>query len=758
MTPLVKVVAIALLLSQVGAVLKVEKGSLTIASSSKYEPEEAGSKERPMRQIIDLLKVMQTDLKTELDEDEDHYNNMACWCDNNEKRLKKQIVDADLEVKEFIKEIERLTALISTLETQIEHLAEEIEKAEQELEQATEIRKQQYEAFVIEETELKNAVAALRAAVVVMRSHHASGVTSLHDGNDAYSAQRVRLLQQRNDAFLQMPQDKSLMNKVTDTLARTYQEHGKLLRGVLSHSDRRFVESLLQLSGRKMGGLGMAAPSWNAGSGQIFGILTQMKETFETNLKTSQDEDAAAEVAYQDLKKAKEAEIDAMLTSKREKEDQLADEEMNLAEIKTRMPNTQIAAVRDEKFLRHMQDRCMIVDKEWEVRKVTKADEIEAVTKALTMLNSEEAHELFTRNFNPEEPASFLQLKSYMKVESVSNSTARAQASKILSAVAKATHSSKLAHMADSVRLDHFARVKEAIQKMIDALVKEKADEIQTQADCNKMIGDIKFADRYKNNVKTSLEDQIQTLTDELQELDTSLATSKQEVADLLKELENAKNERKKANQAFLQQMKDQKATQALLRKAMKVLKEFYDRDLLPEIPVNSRTGVLMQEENGGWVEPTTPAPDRGRSMMKDFDFNKYEKHDYEGKDGGVMSLINTVLEDSVNTTILSQQEEADEVEAFEDFKEQTNDNLKTKGEKIAEDSQDRAAKEEEMTKKKQFLADTETEIDMLAGQLDHTHQECDFVMDNFDIRQEARDSEIKALRDAKSILSGTHY
>merc|ERR1719152_305851 len=46
-------------------------------------------------------------------------------------------------------------------------------------------------------------------------------------------------------------------------------------------------------------------------SGAIFGILKQMKESFETNLASSQKEEMQAQAAYEDLKAAKESEIKA---------------------------------------------------------------------------------------------------------------------------------------------------------------------------------------------------------------------------------------------------------------------------------------------------------------------------------------------------------------------------------------------------------------------------------------------------------------
>merc|ERR1719316_302506 len=46
-------------------------------------------------------------------------------------------------------------------------------------------------------------------------------------------------------------------------------------------------------------------------SGELFGILKQMKETFETNLGSSQKEEMTNQKAYEDVKAAKEEEISA---------------------------------------------------------------------------------------------------------------------------------------------------------------------------------------------------------------------------------------------------------------------------------------------------------------------------------------------------------------------------------------------------------------------------------------------------------------
>merc|ERR550514_710821 len=88
-----------------------------------------------------------------------------------------------------------------------------------------------------------------------------------------------------------------------------------------------------------------------------------------------------------------------------------------------------------------------MTDQEWEERQRTRQLEMEAVSKALAVLSSDDAHDLFTKTFN------------FLQRESASNSARRAQASKLLNAVAHKLNSPRLATLSLKVRLDAFTRV-----------------------------------------------------------------------------------------------------------------------------------------------------------------------------------------------------------------------------------------------------------------------------------------------------------
>merc|ERR1712216_951911 len=149
----------------------------------------------------------------------------------------------------------------------------------------------------------------------------------------------------------------------------------------------------------------------------------QMKETFESNLSASQKEEAANQKAYEDVKAAKEEEIAAGQAQIDTKTQELADTDQKLAQSKQDIEDTRNSLAADEQFLMMLKEKCQMTDQEWEERQKTRQLEMEACSKALAVLSSDDAHDLFTKTFNP----SLLQKANAM------HSERRAQASKLLS-------------------------------------------------------------------------------------------------------------------------------------------------------------------------------------------------------------------------------------------------------------------------------------------------------------------------------------
>merc|ERR1719321_2135380 len=98
-------------------------------------------------------------------------------------------------------------------------------------------------------------------------------------------------------------------------------------------SQRRILKSLVQQPNANAG-------SYTPASGQIFGILSAMKEEFESNLSTEQKNEMQATSEFAELKAAKEAEIDAGSKKIKAQTQSLASAEEKLADSKESLEGT----------------------------------------------------------------------------------------------------------------------------------------------------------------------------------------------------------------------------------------------------------------------------------------------------------------------------------------------------------------------------------------------------------------------------------
>merc|ERR1719442_238390 len=245
---------------------------------------------------------------------------------------------------------------------------------------------------------------------------------------------------------------------VAASVQNTMQKHAALLAGVLTHKERRAIASFVQAPEDYFDAAPTFKQSYAPQSGEIFGILRQMKETFEANLSDAQKEEMANQKAYEDLKAAKEAEIAAGQSQIDTKTQELADTDEKLAQAKEDIEDTRNSLAADEKFLMMLKEKCQMTDKEWEERQKTRQLEMEAVSKALAILSGDDAHDLFTKTFNP----------ALLQEESRVQSLRQAKAAAAIQRVADKFHNPRLATLAYKVRLDAFTRVKKAIDDMID--------------------------------------------------------------------------------------------------------------------------------------------------------------------------------------------------------------------------------------------------------------------------------------------------
>merc|ERR1719409_2530830 len=500
----------------------------TSADASKLSQDLVGAKNRPVSKVITLLKDMLKQLEKEADEDEEIYDKMACWCTTNDKDKSKAIKDAEARIEDLTNTVAELTATSARLGTEIKNLEKEVAANQAALDKATAIREKQIAEFNAEEKDLLESISALKAAITVLSKHH-------------------------GDSFLQMPSTR--IQSVAATLQHQMQKHAAILEGSFTRKERKVVESFLQAPGDYFDAAPTFKQSYAPQSGEIFGILRQMKETFEANLSDSQKEENASQKAYEELKAAKEAEISAGQDQIDKKTQEKADADNKNAQAKQDIEDTKASLAADEEFLMMLKEKCQMTDKEWEERSKTRALEMEACSKALAVLSSDDAHDLFTSTFNP----ALIQASS----DKIS-SARRTRASSVLSAVATRVGSPRLATLAVKVRLDAFTRVKKAIDDMIAELLQEKAYEIKHKDFCVDEFNKNQLETERKEREKADLIAKIDDLTMTIEKLTDAIDTLKAEIAEM--QVKRAGEDREKQNKEFQATVADQRETQKMLK------------------------------------------------------------------------------------------------------------------------------------------------------------------------------------------------
>merc|ERR1719379_2382445 len=303
-------------------------------------------------------------------------------------------------------------------------------------------------------------------------------------------------------------------------------------------------------------------------SGAIFGILKQMKEDFEKNLATSQKDEEQAVAEYADLKTAKTQEIKAGEDLIDTKTVQLAEAKEKNAQSKEDLEDTRASLKADTEFLANLKLKCQGADKEYADRCKVRNDELTAVSETISILTDDDAKDQFNKSM------SFLQQSARKMVRR----SGRDRAAEILKKAAQKHRNPKLMTLAMSARLSGFEEVKANIDKMVEALKKEQKEEVEQKDYCIAEFNENDVSTAEKTDMKWDLETKISSLDSMIEELTEAVAQLKSEIADTQKEMKKASELREKANHEFQIAVKDQRATQAILQKAVDRLKSFYDK------------------------------------------------------------------------------------------------------------------------------------------------------------------------------------
>jgi DNA repair exonuclease SbcCD ATPase subunit len=667
-----------------------------LVMSSKLLANEAVQKERPVMKVVRLLEDMSVELNKDLQDDKEVHEKLSCWCETNNKEKSQAIEVGEATISQLESSLGEALATIKKLTEKRKATLDQVNNDHASLNEASGLRVKENKAFQSEETDLIEAIKACKQAIIVLGQHH------------------PELAQLRAVARTLRE------SRIVQFLRTSTRVHGYNLDML-----NNFVDEVQGSSSF------MAIPgfqSYAPQSSQILGILQQMQEDFESRLEGSQKSEQKAREDFESLRAAKEEEIAAGRKTVRQLDSDKAELSEKHAQQMKEFEDTTEQLALDKEFLANLKAKCSESAAEFDARVKDRLDEIAAVEDTIRILNSDEAFDVFDKAVN----SGFLQT-SALSQDEVSR---RNRALVVMTRAADRVKDPKLVMLAASSKLDSFKKVIEEVDKLISELKNQQTDEIAHRDWCIKELAVNDRATSKASDEKSSLETKKADLGKTIESLKSSVAAAKSAIEESQSQMKRVSEAREAENADFQQTIADQRLTQMILKKAVDRMKQVYALVQQPGAPHIATSGTHTDPGNG---------PAR---------FTSY------GKNAGgarVVALLESVMADSSKTENDAIAAEYDSQTAYESFMKESNESIRKHSESISNLSEALSKAKVSMTMTNEDLKGTQEKLGDLSEMLGDVHKSCDFTINNFDARQEARSAEMDALKEAKAILSGMH-
>merc|ERR1719217_1794479 len=492
-------------------------------------------------------------------------------------------------------------------------------------------------------------------------------------------------------------------------------------------------------------------------SGQIVGILKGMKDDMEAELKEAVKAEEKAIAGFADLKASKEKEIEMATEAIETKTGRSGEVVVSIVQTKDGIEDTTEELADTEKFITQLATECKTKEGEWAEKCKVRAEEVKAISEAISILNDDDALDVFKKARG----ASFVQeqLGFLQKSNNLASKAQKAQA--IIAAAAGKANNAQMnvllytlnSHLKMSSKGK--SRGLESVIKMVDDMVillgKDQTDDEKSKTFCEDELEKTTDEQTAATEKKAQVEAKIAEATDAVSALAEEIATLKQDIKDLDKLVAQATETRKEEHEDFTEATQLNEAAVGLVEKAKNRLQKFYNPTLYKAPP---KTEMNMEEkiiDAGTFVQIKAHDEDDSDDSFT----NQYQKSE---KSAGVIGLMDMMVKE-IETDMKDAAYE--EKTAQSDYAKLMSDSEETRAANskgIVTKTASKAELEGKLDAAKDAHTAVSTDLDLIAATLGDLHMQCDFLLQNYDLRKEARANEVESLKTAKAILSGADF
>jgi len=674
----------------------VDSTTVSVAESA------ARAHANPIRKVVTMLQMIVKKIEKEGKDNQDLHDQFICECNKNSAALQTAIESGAAAGSDN-------AAAAKAGGEQQKQLVQDIKdekaaraSAKETIATSTQIREREAKAFAEGKADSEANIAAMKEAISALRAG-------------------------TGGSFVQTDAAKTLRD-----LVQTQQDR-------FGQNDREELAAFLQ-----------AGQSTEA-SGEIIGMLEQLKETMSKDLADAEATEADAIQTFKELVAAKTKEFETLQASIEEKMTRLGELGVSNAELSNAGGDTADAGAADEKALADLKAACAKRDKEFAAEKASSAEELVALGDTIKMLNDDDALDLFKKAL-PGAASSFIQMTA-------SSAALRTRALAMVKAAQQKHHkSTKLDFLVLALHGQRkgFDKVVALIDRMAGQLkVEQKMDDDKKAyclAEFDTADDEKKVLERKISDSQTAIEDaknSLATLADEINALQAAVKETDSNVAE-------ATAQRQQENALFKQTMAESVAAKGLIEMAKNRMNKFYNPTLYKAAPKRELSEEDRIAVNMGGTAPPTPAPGGiAGTGIKVF----MQVSGPKGEMGaGVIAMMDLLLKDLDNQITVGETEEKNAQEDYETFSadsaEKRTADVKLLGEKMSA----KAATDSALEKHTEDKASLTQELQGNGQYIASLHADCDWLLEKFDQRKEARTDEIDAMLKAKDVLSGADY
>jgi len=674
----------------------------------------------PVTRVVELLQGLSKKIYAEGKAEEDLYEKFVCWGESviNSKTASNAAAQSRIdELEAYIADIKagkiEFTSERVDLENEIKHLTADIESSKS-------MREKEHADYVAAKDEMQKAIAALEKAIQVLKE--ATSFT-------------------QSESLLSLRQHLSEGSKQREADSAALDQAIRIGKEFLPKADALFLERLFTgewahevptVDWKKLNRKAVFKMKYKARSFKIQDILAKLLQTFESNLAEADEKEKKAVEVYEKLMASLTGQLKKAQDALQEMAAEGAARGLSLDEAQEEVDALKTQIKNDLKFIEQTQTSLDEMKASWKARKALRAGELEAISKAIAILHSDDARDLMKKSFKSQ---GYLLLQEGLSARSagaVIRTAAVKSGDHRLLALAKVTATLQVG--------GHFDKVIEAIDKMIATLKAEGEQDLVIKEDCEK-----KRANQTRTAVLAArnideITDSISKLVAEIKEILAEIEEKEKAKAALIAEAEEATKIREAEHLEWMASDKDDKAAAKLVEMAKDVLANFYKDNNL--VFVQKR--VVPVE--AGKAPP--PPPEVWTTS--------YSEGTEEGQN--IVAVLEMIQEDILKDIEKALAEEEEAEKEYQVFMEETKKAIAELEAAIVELKATSAEKANEVAEEKKTRAAAKESLDAVMQTIKDIAMECDYYQVNFVGRSKNRDIEIDGLSKAKAILEGAAF